>query len=162
MKGIKYGRGKMEGGGGKTEKGRREDCPFSILHLPFSIFLDWGPPLVWMAVIFFVSAQSTLPSYPEDTIDTLLKKGGHMFAFGLLAVLLWRAMKEAWPDGRATLGAFLVSLLYAVSDEWHQTFVPGRNGTPVDVGIDVAGMLLALALIAWWRAKRHRSVSTAR
>jgi len=86
-------------------------------------------------------------------VDLLLKKGAHMLAFGLLAFLLWRAVRRTWPNGRARLWAFLGSLLYAISDEWHQTFIPGRNGTPVDVAIDVMGMVLALGLIAWGQGK---------
>jgi VanZ family protein len=45
--------------------------------------------------------------------------------------------------------------MYAVSDEWHQTFVPTRVGTPSDVMIDAAGAALGLALAAlWWRWRR--------
>jgi VanZ family protein len=43
--------------------------------------------------------------------------------------------------------AFVVSVLYAASDEYHQTFVPGRNGTPVDVGVDAVGALVALLVV---------------
>ncbi len=72
-----------------------------------------------------------------------------MFAFGMLWALLWRAMMKTWPSGCVVWWAFLVGLLYAGSDEYHQTFVPGRHGTVVDLGVDILGMLVAWRLVVW-------------
>ena len=116
---------------------------------PISNLLQWVPPLAWMGLIFFLSSQSRLPSHPQLTIARLMQTGGHMFAFGMLWALLWRAMMKTWPSGRVVWWAFLVSLLYAGSDEYHQTFVPGRHGTVVDLGVDILGMLVAWGLIVW-------------
>lgn len=116
---------------------------------PISNLLQWVPPLAWMGLIFFLSSQSRLPNHPQPTIARLMEIGGHMFAFGMLWALLWRAMMKSWPSGRVVWWAFLVSLLYAGSDEYHQTFVPGRHGTVVDLGADILGMLVAWGLIVW-------------
>lgn len=109
----------------------------------------WLPPILWMGVIFILSAQPTLPHAPDTLLDLILKKAAHMIEYGILAFLLWRALSR----GRGTLSraalvtALLVSVLYAVSDEYHQTFVPGRNGTLVDIGVDAVGTLIALLVV---------------
>jgi len=106
-----------------------------------SVLRYWLPPVLWMGVIFILSAQPTLPEYPDSLLDLILKKSAHVMEYGLLAFLLWRALSP----GRGALSrpalvtAFLVSVLYALSDEYHQTFVPGRQGRLMDVGIDCGG-----------------------
>ena len=106
----------------------------------------FGPPLMLMAVIFFVSAQPNLNS-GLGALDTVLRKLAHMVEFGLLWFLWWRAFGYADPRP-----AIAIALAYAVSDELHQSFVAGRVGSPVDVAIDAAGIGLA-GLIAS-RARR--------
>ena len=106
----------------------------------------FGPPLLLMAVIFFLSAQPNLTS-GLGTLDTVLRKLAHMAEFGLLWFLWWRALGYADPRP-----AIVIALAYAVSDEVHQSFVAGRVGSPVDVAIDAAGIGLA-GLIAS-RARR--------
>lgn len=97
-----------------------------------------------MVVIFLLSAQPDL-STGLGTWDLILRKLAHMGVFGLLAVLWYRALAPT--TDRALVLAVLFTLLYAISDEYHQTFVAGRSGSPVDVGIDVVGIGLAVLLI---------------
>ena len=102
-----------------------------------------------MGLIFALSAQPDLGTGLGGW-DLVLRKLAHMAIFGLLYLLWLRAL-------RRPLAAGAITLAYAVSDEWHQTFVEGRSGSPVDVAIDVAGMLVAAAL---WRAySQPRSVA---
>ena len=110
-----------------------------------------APPLLLMAVIFVLSAQ---PSTGPDLApwEVALRKAGHMVGFGLLWFMWWRAFGYR----RGAL-AVAITVLYAVSDELHQTFVPGRNGTPVDVGVDAAGMAIAGLLAARWRSRGSRA-----
>jgi VanZ family protein len=111
----------------------------------------WLPVLLWMGFIFVMSSQPTLPFVLNKTVDFVTKKAGHVIEYGVLAFLLWRAISQ--DRGASTPlsfgGAFGLSLLYAISDEFHQTFVPGRTGRLTDVGFDALGALLALALV-WW------------
>jgi VanZ family protein len=101
-----------------------------------------------MAVIFFLSAQPDLNS-GLGVWDTILRKGAHMTEFGLLWFLWWRALGYGHP-----LPAIAIAVAYAASDEFHQSFVEGRHGSPWDVAIDSAGVALAcLAALAWRR--RH-------
>jgi len=111
----------------------------------------WLPVLLWMGVIFVMSSRSHLPFYVNETVDLMTKKAGHVTEYGVLAFLLWRAICKGrgWPALPSFGGAFVLSLLYAISDELHQTSVPGRNGALTDVGLDVLGALLALGLV-WW------------
>jgi VanZ family protein len=111
--------------------------------------IRWVLVVLWMGVIFYLSAQSDLPHYPEAALDVVIKKVGHMAEYGILAALAWWACRgdQVARPTRAFLCAFLVAALYAVSDEGHQYFVPGRNPQPLDVGFDVAGATLSLLLI---------------
>ena len=111
----------------------------------------WLPVLLWMGVIFVASSQPKLPFVVNKTVDFITKKAGHVTEYGVLAFLLWRAISKGrgWPALPSFGGAFTLSLLYAISDEFHQTLVPGRTGRLSDVGFDALGMLLALGLV-WW------------
>jgi VanZ family protein len=106
----------------------------------------WLPALMWMGLIFFVSAQPSLPSVPGRW-DLLLKKGMHMAAYGILTALYLRALRGPGCDDTVIrLASVVLAVAYALSDEYHQTFVPGRNGTWVDVAVDGVGILGVTAL----------------
>jgi VanZ family protein len=96
----------------------------------------WTPVVLWAGVIF---ALSSIPSLTTGlgTWDLVLRKLAHATAFGILALLLLRAVRS--PEA-----ALLLTFLYAISDEIHQTFVRGRSGRPLDVLIDTAGAAVAL------------------
>jgi VanZ family protein len=101
----------------------------------------YAPPLAVMALIFGLSATPDLSS-GLGAWDVLLRKLAHVTIYALLWIALVRAT-----DWRRPVAATVVALLYAVSDEIHQSFVPGRHGAPLDVAIDAAGC--ALAALAW-------------
>ena len=106
----------------------------------------WLPALIWMGLIFFVSAQPSLPSAPGRW-DLLLKKGMHVAAYGILTALYLWALRGSGRDERVIrVVSVILAVAYAMSDEYHQTFVPGRNGTWVDVAVDGVGILGATAL----------------
>jgi VanZ family protein len=92
-----------------------------------------------MAVIFVLSAQPDLSS-GLGTIDLVLRKLVHMLEYALLCFLWWRALRTTragcW---QAALIAFALSVGYAATDEYHQTFVEGRHGGVEDVGLDAVG-----------------------
>jgi VanZ family protein len=97
----------------------------------------FGPPVVLMAIIFFLSAQPDLNS-GLGTWDTVLRKIAHMIEFGVLWFLWWRALGYGHPGA-----SIAIALGYAASDEIHQSFVEGRHGSPWDFAIDAAGVGLA-------------------
>jgi VanZ family protein len=109
--------------------------------LPRRLLL-WLPPLALMAVIFFLSGLPNLNS-GLGIADEIGRKVVHCAEYALLAFLWWRALRPRMPARRAALAAFLVASLYAVTDEYHQTFVEGRSGSPADWAIDSAGAAMA-------------------
>ncbi|MBC7227930.1 MAG: VanZ family protein [Thermoflexales bacterium] len=100
-----------------------------------------------MGLIFWLSAQPDLPHAPEPWLDVVVKKTGHAALYGVLAWLYWGFLRgDGPPSGRARLLAFGLAVLYAVTDEVHQSFVPGRTPSPWDVVIDGVGAALAVRL----------------
>jgi VanZ family protein len=107
----------------------------------------FGPPIVLMAVVFFLSAQPDLNS-GLGTVDLIGRKIIHAGTYGLLWWLWFRALGV-----RSPLPAALIGIAYAISDEYHQSFVEGRHGSPVDVLIDSTGVAIAIAVHARLRAR---------
>ena len=127
------------------------------------LLVEWLPVILWAALIFGFSAQPNLRFSNEGGVDFVVRKAGHMTEFGVLAVLLWRALRSAatrWPMALA----WLLAALYAASDEFHESFVGGRHPSPVDVGIDCVGALIGLGLMAAARVlwRRYSSPATGR
>jgi VanZ family protein len=112
----------------------------------------FAPPLAVMTLIFALSATPDLSS-GLGAWDTLLRKLAHITIFGVLWLTLARAAH--W---RRPLLTAAIAILYAISDEVHQSFVDGRHGTPVDVAIDTLG--IGLAALAWVVASRRRTAVT--
>jgi VanZ family protein len=100
----------------------------------------WAPVVLWAAVIFAFSSVPDLGT-GLGTWDLVLRKVAHGAEFAVLGALLLRAL-------RAELPALAAGIAYAVTDELHQHFVPGRVGSPLDVAIDSAGVAIGVAL---WR-----------
>ena len=87
-----------------------------------------------------------------DWADLLVKKGGHMAGYGLLALSYWYGLQ--W-DGRRGWLAWLLAVLFAASDEFHQSFVPGRNASLMDVVVfDALGAMLGLLIFGYWKKRR--------
>jgi VanZ family protein len=115
----------------------------------------WLPVILWMAVIFTMSSWSTPPSLPESLLDLLMKKAVHITEYAILAGLLWRALGGG-TERRVMLAALAVAVFYAVSDEFHQSFTPGRSPSPVDVLIDGTGAAAGLMVLAALQRRRGR------
>ena len=112
---------------------------------PLRRAIRWAVVLVWCAVIYAASDRPDLRVSDDDVVDLVLRKAAHLVVFGVLAVLLARALSPDRSGGSRTLVlAWLGTLAWAVSDEWHQTFVDGRVGHASDVAIDMLGATLAL------------------
>ena len=110
-----------------------------------------APPLALMGLIFFFSAQPDLNS-GLGIWDTIGRKLIHMGTYGLLWFLCWRATGYGHPAP-----SIAIALLYAASDEYHQSFVDGRHGSPWDVAIDAAGVGLAGLLVVLRARRRERA-----
>jgi VanZ family protein len=106
---------------------------------------------LWGLAIFLVSSQSAPELAGEPLLDLILKKLAHASAYAVLALLVAFALRRKGSRGawlpQASWLAFAIAVGYAITDEIHQTFVPTRNGSPVDVLIDAVGAATAMAAL---------------
>jgi VanZ family protein len=131
---------------------------------------EWVPVIAWMLMIFagstdVLSAEHTSrflvpflrwidPHISFATIahiNTALRKLGHLTEYAILAALLWRALRVTLRStSRFWLAGFAMTVcgLFAISDEFHQSFVPRRTASENDVLIDICGAMLGLA-VCW-------------
>lgn len=143
------------------------------------------PALLLMALIFvgstdLLAAQHTsrilgpllkwlLPGITDlavSQVQLFLRKCGHAMEYALLAMLVWRwlnaghlGQRRPWPV-RLAWSAWAIATLYAVTDEWHQSFVPSREGQVTDVLIDSMGAALAIGFLWVWGHWRGRWAQT--
>lgn len=132
--------------------------------------LPWMPVILWMLVIFYLSSQSAdqsnqlsmgvtvriyeavnilLPKLEVNVFNHMVRKYAHFFAYMILGILSVNALYlNGIKDRKAILYSFIISFLYAVSDEIHQIFVPGRAGQVMDVVIDSLGGIIGIAIYA--------------
>jgi VanZ family protein len=101
-------------------------------------------PIALMAAIFYFSAQPSAEHYAWWEVAA--RKLGHVTGYALLTALWAWALSGVLR--RPLLWAVAISLAYACTDEFHQTFVRGREGTPRDVAIDAIGMAI---VVLWLR-----------
>jgi VanZ family protein len=122
----------------------------------------WGPVLALMALIFVFSAQpkpappahakgvyfsGMVPVFTAQSPEVLVKKGAHVAGYGLLGVLIMRGLLAQGLSAReAAYLAILLAIGYALTDELHQAFVPGRHATVLDIGMDYVGATSACLL----------------
>lgn len=107
-----------------------------------------------MALVFFFSAQPQLPGAPSP----MLSVAAHFAEYAILTLLLLRAVSQ---EGRgqpreAVLWALAIAGLYALSDEFHQAFVPGRTFDVWDLAWDLAGAGVAVVLWVWLKRGKPR------
>lgn len=110
-------------------------------------WLWWSLALAWMALIFVLSAQSSFDFVSTRWQVDPVSWTAHFGEYAVLALLFWQALRQGprlspW----AAPLAFGLAVLYAISDEWHQFYVPGRYSDGRDVLVDAAGALAALLL----------------
>lgn len=107
----------------------------------------WLLVVAWAGLIFVFSAQPDLRFLPDEGLDFVLRKIGHMAVFGILALLVWRAMATTTAWRRPWAWAVILTTLYAITDEIHQSAVVGRHASVIDVGFDTVGALIAVAAV---------------
>jgi VanZ family protein len=149
--------------------------------------LRYGPLLLWMAFIWFASTSEfsaanssriirplllwLFPHLSEARLDVIhvsIRKASHFSEYAVLGLLAARAFSTSFHESlRRTwfFSGLLLVTIYALADEYHQSFVPSRTPSLYDSMIDVAGGVIALILFALWRRKRaqaHREAVAAR
>lgn len=138
----------------------------------------WLPVVAWMLMIFIASTELMSAQHtsrfiapllrwlnPEISVEGIravqfaIRKMAHVTEYAILAALLLRAFYGGiraigW---RHAGGALLIAGTYAAFDEYHQSFIPTRTGSPHDVLIDIAGAVIGVA-ICWWVISRRVDV----
>lgn len=154
--------------------------------MPIYKILSWIAALLWMALIFYLSHQPATTSNalstgitevlvktvervaPNANIDiqsfnNIVRKNAHFLAYLALGVLVINALRRSGVNEyRSVVLALGICVLFAISDEVHQLFVPGRGGQVSDVLIDSAGasvgmgiyLLVSRVINSWLRALR--------
>lgn len=113
----------------------------------------WLGVILWAGLIFFLSSIPYLESGLAG--DFILRKMAHIFEYFVLTWLLYSALSNHYLQAnkkhpshwQALLFVLLLAVLYATSDELHQTFVPGRSGNLRDVAIDSVGIVFAVIIL---------------
>jgi VanZ family protein len=102
----------------------------------------WLPTILWMAFIFGFSAQPSLHASSVSWQDFLIKKSAHVTEYFILGLFLNFSLKNSTKLSlrQRLLLLIIIGLVYAVSDEFHQTFIAGREGRIRDVLIDSLGV----------------------
>ena len=107
------------------------------------VVLAYTPALLWAGMIFWFSSQSYLPTLEEPTLEWLWKKLAHFLVYGALYFWIWWGSGWLFPKALHKLNfirtLLLIVLLYAMSDEYHQSFTAHRTPAVLDIGIDMLG-----------------------
>jgi len=136
---------------------------------------NWIPAALWMVLIFVGSTDLLAARHTSGWITAvlrwfdphasartlarahfLIRKAGHFTEYAVLAHLIWRASRPPTRPMARSLGwrpallVWIIAVLYAVSDEFHQTFVATRQGSAFDVLIDSIGAGVGLAILWTW------------
>ena len=94
-----------------------------------------------------------------DTVHVLIRKCGHFSEYFILGILLFRAFRGGSVELktlRCIFFSLIIVIIYAASDEFHQSFVATRTGSLVDVGIDVSGGIFAQVIAGLWYGRNRK------
>lgn len=118
----------------------------------------WTPVIIWAGVIFLFSTLVVVKSPEFNLLDFIIKKSAHFVEYGILALLFYRALVNTadFSKKKAGILALLFVVFYGISDEYHQSFTPGREPTVRDVAIDSFGGVTAIVLLWKYLPKMPR------
>lgn len=109
----------------------------------------WLPPVIWGALIFSVSSGSVPKVSESSAVDFAAHKIAHMIEYAILGALIYRALRqEKIGKLEAVIYAIIIAAFYGFTDEFHQSFTPGRTTRLRDVFIDTIGATTGI-LIVW-------------
>ena len=118
----------------------------------------------WLLAQLLLSLHIHLTPRTFETIHFLIRKLAHGSEYAIFGLLLYHSFEPRHPerwDTRGAFGAVVVAGLFSLTDEYHQSFVPGRTASLVDCGIDTAGALLAMVLLYAGRRRKNLSENSA-
>jgi VanZ family protein len=105
----------------------------------------WAPPVIWAILIFLVSAYPTARTSEIHWKDFIVKKTAHVIEYGIFAALVYRAFRASGvKKANAGIYAIFVALAYGLTDEFHQSYTPGREPKIRDVAFDTIGAIASI------------------
>jgi VanZ family protein len=119
----------------------------------------------WLLAQLFLSLHIHLTPHTFAAIHFLIRKLAHITEYAIFGLLLYHSFEPRHPEGwntRSAFSALVVAGLFALTDEYHQSFVPGRTASLVDCGIDTAGALLGMVLLYAGRRLHARNSNIAK
>lgn len=111
------------------------------------ILFLWGPVVVWCGLIFYLSSIPKLRAAENPFWDEIIRSTLHFLIYTILFFLFFRAI-NAFKRKREYIWPVILSILYSVSDEYHQSLVPTRTFQLRDLAVDTAGVFLG-SLVIW-------------
>jgi len=103
----------------------------------------WAPPILWALLIFLLSNKTIPPASNFYWKEFIIKKSAHVFVYGVLAILLYRALvSEGVNKKKAFTISVIVAIFYGATDEFHQSFTPGREPRVRDIFFDGLGVII--------------------
>lgn len=122
------------------------------------LFARWIPSIIWMGVIFYLSSrtgsdlQGMFPFLDSFNF-------GHLIAYFILSLLFYWALQAHSVKARVDIRLIAVglSVLYGLTDEWHQSFVPSRSPDPMDILNDFIGASAAMGVVTWYSRRKQSS-----
>lgn len=113
------------------------------------IFYYWSPPIIWMCLIFYMSSQRSITLTSHVVTDFVTFKTLHMVEYAFLFFLFYRALQSSKyiKDNISTICAFLITMFYSLTDEFHQLYIATRQGRLRDVLFDIVGMFVMYVII---------------
>lgn len=105
--------------------------------------IHWLPLILWMVIIFLLSSQPKIVRFEDKVTDFITGKIAHIIEYALLYILWFRTINNELTGKNWKLPLFF-TVIYAISDEIHQLFIPTREGKLRDVIIDTVGALIGL------------------
>ncbi len=125
-------------------------------------FFYWLPVLVFMGIIFLLSSRQRIAVADSYSVNFIVFKSLHLIEYATLYLLLFRALYKSFSSKMKVSYiyglAVCIAILYAISDEVHQTFTPTRQGSPRDVIIDTIGILVAFSYTKKYLKKLKRFI----
>lgn len=115
-------------------------------------FTAWLPTLAWMGVIFYLSGRT---GSELQTFFPFIKdfNPGHLIAYFILGGLIYSSLARSTASRHLVFWSIFLSIIYGLSDEYHQSFVPGRSPELRDLLNDTAGAVLSVLLYKFYKER---------
>ena len=118
----------------------------------FTRLIWFLPATAWMALIFAMPSTEQFPQ-PLGLSTFLLSIAAHLILYGVLALLLLVAFAQSLRPSRSSmLAAVAIASVYGISDEFHQSFVPGRDASVFDLLVNTVGATIAVVVWSFRRS----------